>query len=154
MTPWDCVGVIGFEGARGHYEFPVPNEATPWETIQSFATILTQTEARLFARLDDLSWFGEDPYCSRPDRGIDRGIYGTYGFISYSFNCHLEVVATGAADLIEDLTRPRLGSAVRRVFALRQSKVLPKAEAAAPGRALAYLMKAQHDLKRRKICHR
>ena len=126
-------------------------EATPWETIQSFRHDPDSKQKLACLRAWTISLgSAEDPRIVRDQIEASIVEYTEHMRLHkllYS-TATLEVVVTGAADLIEDLTRLRLGSAVRRVFALRQSKVkLLQGGAAAPGRALAYLMKAQHGFK-------
>ncbi len=133
------------------HKLPIPDDGKSWEAIQDFRKD-PESQVKL-ARLRKWTSAAASEEDARVIRDqIESSIveYAEHIQIHKLAHAHstLEVVITGAASTIEDLTRLKFGTAAKRLFAFHKSKVdLLRAEADAPERALAYLHHAYDKFK-------
>ena len=128
-------------------ELPIPDDATPWESILDFRQDLDSKR-----RLVSLQrWMANAAKSDVTERELSLELKE----LLYQYEQHMELhsikyrrgvlqtVTTVLGDSLEHLSRFRPGKAASALFAIRDDQVrLLEAEMAAPGREVAYVLQA------------
>lgn len=134
------------------HHFPVPAENVPWEAILEFRND-PESQSKFF-RIRH--WIKKIVKQSEPSQDLSEEIeYLVHDYTEYMriekmkfFTTPLQIFFTSLAGFAEDIMKMRLESAVNRIFSVRQRRVkLMEAERLAPGREIAYLVKARETFK-------
>jgi hypothetical protein len=129
---------------------PTPDDSTPWETIIEFRNDPDSRRKLVALR----RWMRALAKESRPSNEIVEELEYLISEFEEHMRLHrmrinksgLETVLTVGAEVLENLARLKFGKLVKIPFALRERKLaLLEAERSAPGREIAYIVKARES---------
>jgi hypothetical protein len=129
-------------------DFPLPSSETPWEAILDWRRDddVAIRYRRIRAWINALCRGDLSPAAIRDEIATLVDDYQTYMNKRYRTmtRSRLEVIATTAGEVMEDLMKVRLSAVVPRLFALfKEEAPLLESELDAPGREIAYIVQAR-----------
>jgi len=134
-------------------EFPMPSDGVAWESIIEFKT--TRESQRYMSLLRQ--WINKTVSKHCPQHEIRDEIRELQFQYEEALHLHkvksttgaLEVLVTVAAEVAEDLVKFKFGDAAKAVFNIKREHVkLVEAEMGAPGREVAYIVRARKQFQR------
>jgi hypothetical protein len=131
---------------------PIPSDTTPWEGIAEFRR--DPDSRRKFLRLK--TWINGVGRASKPLHELQTEFLEMMFEYEEFLKMHslrvtkgiMEVLVTTTAEVAEDVAKLKLGKLAKAPFELARNKVaLYEAEQKAPGREVAYIIKAQQNFR-------
>lgn len=131
---------------------PIPNESTPWEQITEFRSDSDSRSKFLSLR----NWIGDISKHNLTPMEVEQKLEYLMDQYQRHMQLHrmktnvgaLETIIVSAAESLEDLVKFNWGKLAKSLFSFRQRKVtLLEAEHSAPGREIAYLLKANDEFR-------